>query len=138
SSGQCRRTSSDWPRICRMAIWITITPEDVQFHARDFREHHSRIEPADNCDGVCCQAPGAPHDAITPHWHLVLSAPDLQRDRAVYVEPSGTWSDDDEELHHADRPRNAIPRRDAHDLQAREEGGEIQRSNLFGHGARSR
>ena len=74
---------------------IIITAEDIQFHERDFREHHNRIEAAFDCDGVPCQAPGAPHDPVTPHFHLVFYAPDLRRERLVYVDPSGTWRDDD-------------------------------------------
>lgn len=77
-----------------MGIYITITPEDVQFFDRDFREHQMRIECATNCDGVVCQAPGAPHDPLTPHFHLVMRAADLDRERSVYVDPQGAWRDD--------------------------------------------
>src|SRR5687767_4817629 len=55
-----------------------ITAEDVQFAERDFRELQQRLEAAFNCDGVVCQAPCAPHDPMTPHFHLVLTAPDLR------------------------------------------------------------
>lgn len=73
---------------------VTITAEDIQFHERDFREHHNRIEAAFDCDGVLCQAPGAPHQPGTPHFHLVFHAPDLRRERPVYVDPCGAWRDD--------------------------------------------
>jgi len=74
---------------------IHISAEDVRFVDRDFRDHHQRLEAAFNCDGVPCQAPGAPHDPMTPHFHLVLTAPDLKRERLVYIDPSGAWRDDD-------------------------------------------
>ena len=74
---------------------IRISAEDVQFLNRDFRDHQQRLEAAFNCDGVPCQAPGAPHDSMTPHFHLVLTAPDLKRERLVYVDPSSAWRDDD-------------------------------------------
>lgn len=74
---------------------ITISSEDVQFHERDFCEHHNRIEAAFNCDGVRCEAPGAPHDPVTPHFHHVFTAPDLRRERLVYVDLDGSWRDDD-------------------------------------------
>lgn len=74
---------------------FTISAEDIQFADRDFREHQVRLEGAFNCDGVPCQAPGAPHDPMTPHFHLVLTAPDLQRERLVYVDPNRAWHDVD-------------------------------------------
>jgi hypothetical protein len=74
-----------------MGIHITLTLQDVQFFDRDFREHHMRIECAAHCDGVPCRAPGAPHDPLTPHFHLVYRAPDLDREFADYVDPNGTW-----------------------------------------------
>jgi hypothetical protein len=73
---------------------IHISAEDVQFMSRDFREHHQRLEAAFNCDGVPCQAPGAPHEPMTPHFHLVLAAPDLKRERLVHIDPTGAWRDD--------------------------------------------
>lgn len=72
-----------------------ISAEDVQFVNRDFREHQLRLEAAFNCDGVSCQAPGAPHEPMTPHFHLVMNAPDLQRERLVYIDPTGAWRDAD-------------------------------------------
>jgi hypothetical protein len=74
---------------------FNISAEDIQFADRDFREHQVRLEVEFNCDGVSCQAPGAPHDPMTPHFHLVLTAPDLQRERLVYVDPSRAWLDVD-------------------------------------------
>lgn len=66
---------------------VTLRVEDVQFYERDFREHHNRIEAAFYCDGVPCEAAGAPHSPVTPHFHHVFYAPDLRRERLVYVDP---------------------------------------------------
>jgi hypothetical protein len=72
-------------------VKFRLSPEDVQFADRDFREHRQRIEAALDCDGLLCQAPGAPHDPLTPHFHLVMTAPDLKRERRVYVNPAAGW-----------------------------------------------
>lgn len=72
---------------------IHITAEEMQFINRDFRDHQQRLEAAFDCDGVPCQAPGAPHDPMTPHFHLVLTAPDLKRERLVYIDPTGVRHD---------------------------------------------
>jgi hypothetical protein len=77
-----------------MSIFVTFAPQDLEFWDRDFRQHHLRLECAVNCDGGPCNAPEAPHDPPTPHYHLVMRAPDLDRELSVYVDPNATWRDD--------------------------------------------
>lgn len=75
-----------------MAIF-TLTAQEWEFGERPFVQHHVRLEPAVSCDGGRCGAPwtmlvGLNPDEVPamPHWHLVLSAPDLQVTQEVYID----------------------------------------------------
>jgi hypothetical protein len=64
-------------------VEITFSREDIEFWRRLLNELSVSIEAATSCDGGPCNAPGAPHDTLSPHWHLRHS--DLQRERLHYI-----------------------------------------------------
>ena len=68
---------------------IVFTPADLAFFDSAPETLHAAIEPATDCNGAACHAPGAPHNPPVPHLHLKLMSPDRQPIRIQYIEIEG-------------------------------------------------
>ena len=68
---------------------FVLTPADLAFFESAPETLLLTIEPATDCNGVACHAPGAPRRSAGLHLHLKLSAPDLQVIRVQFIEIEG-------------------------------------------------
>jgi hypothetical protein len=68
---------------------IVLSRADLAFFDRAPETLHATIEPAGDCNGDACHAPGAPLKSIAWHLHFKLTAPDLSWSRVQYVEIEG-------------------------------------------------
>jgi hypothetical protein len=65
---------------------IVLSRADLAFFDRAAETLHATIEPAGDCNGAACHAPGAPLKSTAWHLHFRLTAPDLSWSRVQYVE----------------------------------------------------
>ena len=68
---------------------IVLSADDLAFFDRVPETLHATLEPAEDCNGMLCRAPGAPFRSPFPHLHFTLSAPGLDVARVHYVEIEG-------------------------------------------------
>ena len=68
---------------------IVMTPSDLAFFESAPETLLMTIEPATECNGVACHAPGAPRRSAGLHLHLKLAAPDQRVLRIQFVEIEG-------------------------------------------------
>ena len=68
---------------------IVLAPDDLAFFDRMPETLHATFEPATDCNGVACHAPGAPYKTAVTHLHFTLTAPGLDISRVQFVEIEG-------------------------------------------------